>query len=67
MQNIKDAIMHLREHQKYPATKSELVAACNSLSDFSTADKAEFKRSLPEGTYNSADEVMEALGLKLEA
>lgn len=66
MRNIKDAIMHLREHQKYPATKSELVAACNSLSDFSAADKAEFERDLPEGTYNSAEEVMEALGLKVK-
>lgn len=54
--------MHLREHQKYPATKAELVAACNNLSDFSEEDKVEFSNKLPEGTYNSADEVITALG-----
>ena len=64
MQNSSGAIGHLRDHQTYPATKADLVAACNSLSDFSEEDKKEFESSLPEGTYNSAEEVMEALGLQ---
>ena len=62
MQNLQGAKDHLRTHQKYPATKAELVAECNSLSDYSAEDKKEFMDKLPEGTYNSTDEVMKALG-----
>lgn len=63
MQNISGAKDHLKNHQKYPATKAELVAECDSLSDFSEEDKKEFVSKLPGGTYNSADEVIQALGL----
>lgn len=62
MQDAANAKKHLQEHQKYPATKAELVAECDNLSDFSAEDKAEFTRMLPEGTYQSADEVTKALG-----
>ena len=67
MKDIKNAIMHLRDHQEYPATKGELVAACNELSDFSKADKQWFKDHIPEGTYDSAEEVIQALGLSESA
>jgi hypothetical protein len=60
-QNAKD---HLTKHQKYPATKAELVASCNSLADFSTDDKKWFAAALPEGTYTSAAQVMKVLNLK---
>jgi hypothetical protein len=55
---------HLRDHQKYPATKAELVAECGNLSDFSETDKKWFTDKLPEGTYASAEAVMKAIGLK---
>ncbi|MBI2019915.1 hypothetical protein HYS94_00635 [Candidatus Daviesbacteria bacterium] len=48
----------------YPASKAQLVAACNNMSDFSEEDKKEFEAKLPEATYNSADEVVQALGLQ---
>ena len=63
MENTKGAIDHLRNHQTYPATKADLVAACSNLTDFSEEDKKEFQENLPEGTYNSAEDVMKALGL----
>lgn len=63
MQNIGGAKDHLKDHQKYPATKAELVAECDGLSDFSAEDKKEFASKLPAGTYNSADEVIQALSL----
>lgn len=66
MDDVKNAISHLKTHQKYPATKAELVAECDNLSDFSEEDKKWFEENLPEGTYNSAEEVMTALGLKEE-
>lgn len=59
-QNI---VTHLREHQEYPATKEELMQTCDNLSEFGNEDKQWFMNKLPEGTYNSADEVIEALGL----
>ncbi len=62
MRNIKDAKDHLKNHQTYPASKQQLVEECNKLSDFSKEDKKEFMDKLPEGEYNSAEEVMEALG-----
>ncbi len=64
MNDIKNAIHHLREHQEYPATKEELVAECDNLSDFSEEDKEWFAKNLADKTYNSADEVIKALKLK---
>lgn len=64
MDNIKGTIEHLKEHQEYPATKKELVAACNNLSDFSEEDKKFFTNHLTDKTYDSADEVIEALHLE---
>lgn len=63
MQNTQGAIDHLKNHQKYPATYDQMVAECNNLSDFSEEDKKEFMEKLPKRTYNSADEVIAALGL----
>jgi len=62
MQDQENAMKHLKEHATYPATKAELVAHCNNLSDFSEEDKKEFAQKLSEGTYNSAEEVSKALG-----
>lgn len=64
MKNIKNTMDHLKTHQKYPATKEELVKECNELSDFSDEDKKWFEQNLPDKTFSSADEVAEALGLK---
>ena len=64
MQNVQGTVDHLKTHQNYPATKAELVAECGNLSDFSEEDKKEFGEKLPEGTYNSADEVITAIGLQ---
>lgn len=66
MKDINNAKMHLQQHQKYPATKMDLVAECNKLSDFSEEDKKWFMEHLPEGTYKSADDVMMALGWKTD-
>ena len=63
MQNTSGVREHLASHQKYPATKAELVAECDGLSDFSAEDKSEFSSKLSERTYNSAEEVIQALGL----
>lgn len=63
MQNKQNAIDHLMNHQKYPATKAEMVKECDDLSDFSDADKKWFREHLMNKTYGSADDVIESLGL----
>lgn len=63
MKDIKNAIDHLKKHQSYPATKDELVEECNKLSDFSDEDKRWFEKHLEDRTYDSAEDVMKALGL----
>ncbi len=64
MQDQANTMMHLKDHMTYPATKDELVAACNNMSDFSEGDKKSFAETPPEGTYKSAEEVAIAIGLK---
>jgi len=54
---------HLEKHVTYPATKEDLVKACENMKDISKADRAWFKKSLPEGTYNTSDDVVKALGM----
>ena len=67
MMNMKSAIDHLKTHHaKWPATYEEIVAECNQLSDFSEEDKKEFMEKLPKKTYNSAEEVMAAMGWATE-
>jgi len=55
---------HLRDHQKYPATRAELLASCKGLVDFSPAEKRWFAEHLRAGTYGSADEVLKAIARK---
>jgi len=64
MDDIKTVLHHIKEHQEYPATKEEMVAECDNLADFSEEDKKWFTKNLPDGTYNSADEVIKALDLE---
>ena len=63
MQDSKNAIDHLKNHQKYPASKADLEAECDGLTDFSNEDKEWFKMHLIDKTYKSADEVIKTLGL----
>lgn len=68
MQNVSGALDHLKTHQTFPATKDQLVAECNQLSDFSEQDKQEFASKLQDGkTYNSAEDVMADVGLSQPA
>lgn len=55
-------VAHLRERQKYPAKKADLVRNCYSLPNLEFEDKVWFEESLKEGKYRSAGEVIETLG-----
>jgi len=58
-----DIVKHIREHTKYPSSKSELVAACAGMSDVPKVDKEWFEQNLPDRTYSTADEVIRELRL----
>lgn len=55
-------VSHISDHLHYPATKAELVQACNEMADVPAEDKAWLIRNLPEGQYEGPEEVIEALG-----
>ena len=59
--DMKQVESHLKQHQTYPATRAELLAACNGLMEFNDGEKAWFAAHLPEGTYKSAGAVLKAL------
>jgi hypothetical protein len=57
------AIKHLKDHVKYPASRTAVLAACADTPEFSAAEKKWLSDNLPERTYVSADEVASALRL----
>ncbi len=57
------AIDHLKKHVTYPATRQEILAACATTTEFTGGENAWFSTALPEGTYKTADEVIQAMKL----
>ncbi len=55
------ALDHLKNHVEYPASRDEVVQACNNMSDFPADDRDWFTEKLPAGTYNSPSDVLSAL------
>lgn len=55
--------MHINDHISYPTTKAEMIKACNDMSDIAANDRDWFTKTLPEGNYESANDVIHALGL----
>jgi hypothetical protein len=56
---------HLKHHVQYPASRSQVVAACNNMSDVSEGNRDWFMKNLPEGSYKSPTEIMSALLTKV--
>jgi hypothetical protein len=54
---------HLEKHVKYPASRSQILAACANTPEFTAGEKRWFEQNLPEGNYQSASEVIAALKL----
>ena len=53
---------HLRAHVTYPATRTQILAACAQTPEFTAGEKAWFAARLPDGTYKTADQVLASLG-----
>ena len=54
---------HAGQHVEFPATREQLVTACDGVSEVPPDEREWFMANLPEGTYNSSDEVLKALGI----
>lgn len=63
MDEMKEMLSHLKEHITYPATKQQIWSACNNMQHVTDKEKEMFQKMVPDGTYNSADEVMKAAGM----
>ncbi|MGP8124288.1 MAG: hypothetical protein ACLQEQ_00225 [Nitrososphaerales archaeon] len=59
--SMAEELGHLKHHVQYPASRSQVVAACNKMSDVSEANREWFSKNLPEGTYKNPTEIMGAL------
>jgi hypothetical protein len=54
---------HAGEHVQFPATREQLVTACNGVEEVPPDERQWFMDNLPEGTYSSSEEVLQALGM----
>jgi len=61
MSKLAQELGHLKNHVTYPASRSQVVAACNDMSDVPTEDKDWVTKNLPEGNYRTPAEVVTAL------
>lgn len=61
----KEVMSHIENDVEYPASKQVLTEACNQMSDVPAEDKKWFEGNLPDKTYNSPDEVKQALGQQM--
>ena len=65
MSNLATELGHLKSHVQYPASRSQVVKACNEMSDVPHEDAEWFAKMLPEGRYNNASDVLTALLTKV--
>jgi hypothetical protein len=65
MSQMKTSLEHLKHHVPYPTDKKGVVAACNNMSDVEAADREWFSKTLPEGQYKGAEDVMRAMIAKV--
>lgn len=56
-------VSHAKDHLSYPATRTQVLEACANTPEFSEAEKQWVADHLPEGEYESADAVVEGVGL----
>jgi len=61
MSNLKIELEHIKHHIKYPANKTQVMAACNNMSDVPSIDKDFVAKSLPDSNYKGPEDVVKAL------
>ena len=61
MSNLKTELEHIKHHIKYPANKTQVLAACNNMTDVPSTDKEFVTKSLPDNNYKGPEDVVKAL------
>ncbi len=61
MTNLKTELEHIKRHINYPASKNQVIQACNNMMDVPSADKEFVTKSLPEQTFKGPEDVVRAL------
>ena len=61
MGKFAEELGHLKSHVTYPASRAQIVEACNGNEHADRDDADWIAKSLPEGTYNNAGDVVTAL------
>jgi len=54
---------HIREHVSYPTSKKAIVEACSNMAHVPDTARQLVTSQLADKQYNSADQVLKALGL----
>lgn len=65
MGKFAEELGHLKSHVPYPASREQVVAACNNNMHADRDDAEWMARALPRGTYKNANEVLTALLAKV--
>ncbi len=61
MGKFAEELGHLKSHVPYPATRAQVIAACNNNQHAERSDAEWIAKALPEGTFRNANEVISAL------
>src|SRR5437899_12725692 len=61
MSNLKTELEHIKHHIKYPANKTQVLAACNNMTDVPSIDKEFVTKSLTDNNYNGTEDVVRTL------
>ena len=65
MGKFAEELGHLKSHVEYPATRTQVVEACNNNVHADRDDAEWMAKALPEGTYQNANDVLSALLTKV--
>jgi hypothetical protein len=61
MTSLQEELGHIKNHIEYPASKQQVIEACNNMSDVPSVDKDWVSDNLPDQTYSAPEDVVTAL------
>ncbi len=59
----KELMTHLKSHVMYPASRRTIIETCNQMAHVPASARTWVEQKLPEGIYQSADDVVMKLGM----
>jgi hypothetical protein len=61
MTSLQEELGHIKNHIEYPASKQQVLEACNNMADVPSVDKEWVSDNLPDQTYRAPEDVVTAL------